>query len=59
MSMAGKIGRWLRVRLPEPDDLDEVRGSALIIGFGRFGQIVSQCLLAESVDVITPFHRVQ
>jgi glutathione-regulated potassium-efflux system protein KefB len=41
------------VRLPEPDDLDEVRGSALIIGFGRFGQIVSQCLLAESVDVIT------
>ena len=47
------LARWLRVRLPEPDDLDEVRGSALVIGFGRFGQIVSQCLLAESVDVIT------
>ena len=45
--------RWLRVRPPEPDDLEEVRGSALVIGFGRFGQIVSQCLLAEAVDVIT------
>jgi glutathione-regulated potassium-efflux system protein KefB len=47
------LARWLRVRPPEPDDLEEVRGSALVIGFGRFGQIVSQCLLAESVDVIT------
>ena len=26
-------------------------GSVLMIGFGRFGQIVSQCLLAEDVDV--------
>ena len=25
----------------------------LVIGFGRFGQIVSQCLLAEGVDVTT------
>jgi hypothetical protein len=47
------LARLLRVRLPEPDDLDEVHGSALVIGFGRFGQIVSQCLLAEAVDVIT------
>jgi hypothetical protein len=47
------LARLLRVRLPEPDGLEEVRGSALVIGFGRFGQIVSQCLLAESVDVIT------
>ena len=29
-----------------------MRGSVLVIGFGRFGQIVSQCLLAEGVDVI-------
>jgi glutathione-regulated potassium-efflux system protein KefB len=36
----------------EPDDFDGVRGSVLVIGFGRFGQIVSQCLLAESVDAI-------
>jgi len=40
-------------RLPEPDDFNGVRGAALIIGFGRFGQLVSQCLLAESVDVVT------
>jgi monovalent cation:proton antiporter-2 (CPA2) family protein len=42
-----------RARLPEPDDFEGVRGSALVIGFGRFGQLVSQCLLAEAVDVIT------
>jgi voltage-gated potassium channel Kch len=35
----------------EADDFDGVRGSVLLIGFGRFGQIVSQCLLAERVDV--------
>jgi monovalent cation:proton antiporter-2 (CPA2) family protein len=35
----------------EADDFDGVRGSVLVIGFGRFGQIVSQCLLAEGVDV--------
>jgi glutathione-regulated potassium-efflux system protein KefB len=27
------------------------RGATLLIGFGRFGQIVAQCLLAEGVDV--------
>src|ERR1700674_4510611 len=35
----------------EPDDFDGVRGSVLLIGFGRFGQLVAQCLLAESGDV--------
>jgi 3-hydroxyacyl-CoA dehydrogenase len=29
------------------------RGAVLVIGFGRFGQIVSQCLLAEGIDVTT------
>jgi glutathione-regulated potassium-efflux system protein KefB len=38
---------------PEPEDLEGVRGAALVIGFGRFGQLVSQCLLAEAVDVVT------
>ena len=37
----------------EPDDFSDARGSVLVIGFGRFGQIVSQCLLAEGVDVTT------
>jgi monovalent cation:proton antiporter-2 (CPA2) family protein len=35
----------------EADDFDGARGSILLIGFGRFGQIVAQCLLAEAVDV--------
>jgi monovalent cation:proton antiporter-2 (CPA2) family protein len=34
------------------DDFSDVRGSVLVIGFGRFGQIVSQCLLAEGVDAV-------
>ena len=47
------LARIGRQRLPEPDDFEGVRGAALVIGFGRFGQLVSQCLLAEGVDVIT------
>jgi monovalent cation:proton antiporter-2 (CPA2) family protein len=35
----------------EADDFDGARGSVLLIGFGRFGQLVAQCLLAEDVDV--------
>ena len=37
----------------EPDDFSDARGSVLVIGFDRFGQIVSQCLLAEAIDVTT------
>jgi glutathione-regulated potassium-efflux system protein KefB len=47
------MARFARIRTPESDDLDGVRGAALIIGFGRFGQLVAQCLLAEAVDVVT------
>ncbi len=36
-----------------PDDFSDARGAVLVVGFGRFGQIVSQCLLAEGVDVTT------
>jgi monovalent cation:proton antiporter-2 (CPA2) family protein len=49
---------WLRSRKrkgAEPqyelEGLEKTRGSVLIIGFGRFGQIVSQCLLAQEIDV--------
>jgi glutathione-regulated potassium-efflux system protein KefB len=35
----------------DPDDFSDARGAVLVIGFGRFGQIVSQCLLAEGIDV--------
>jgi glutathione-regulated potassium-efflux system protein KefB len=37
----------------EADDFAGARGSVLVIGWGRFGQIVSQCLLAEGIDVTT------
>src|SRR6185437_7478230 len=33
------------------DDFDGARGSILLLGFGRFGEIVAQCLVAEGVDV--------
>ena len=40
---------------PEPEaDLaafDGVKGSVLVVGFGRFGQLTTQVLLAEGVDV--------
>ena len=45
------IRRFSRGPTPEPEEFDGVTGSVLVIGFGRFGQIVSQCLLAEGVDV--------
>lgn len=33
------------------DDFEGAHGTVLMIGFGRFGQVVSQCLLAEGIDV--------
>jgi glutathione-regulated potassium-efflux system protein KefB len=45
------LQRFGRTDEHAPEDFAEVRGSVLVIGFGRFGQIVSQCLLAEGVDV--------
>ena len=35
----------------EADDFSDASGGVLIIGFGRFGQIVSQCLLTQGIDV--------
>ena len=45
------VRRWSRRGQPEAADFSDAHGSVLVIGFGRFGQIVSQCLLAEDVDV--------
>jgi glutathione-regulated potassium-efflux system protein KefB len=49
---------WLRSKkqdgeepVYDTDGLEQTHGSVLIIGFGRFGQIVSQCLLAQEIDV--------
>ena len=38
---------------PTPDDFSDANGSVLVIGFGRFGQIVSQCLMAQGIDITT------
>jgi glutathione-regulated potassium-efflux system protein KefB len=51
--------RWLLPAKPEQDmdgvesveETDGLKGSVLIIGFGRFGQIASQSLLARGIDI--------
>ena len=40
-----------QVSLDGVDEADGLGGSVLIIGFGRFGQVMSQALLARDVDV--------
>lgn len=40
-------------------DLSTANGNALVIGFGRFGQVVSQILLARGVDITMIDHRVE
>lgn len=37
---------------PEPEEqFDDAAGTVLVIGFGRFGQVVNQVLMAQGVDV--------
>jgi len=51
--------RWVTPAGPGPDmdgiesveEAREIKGSVLIIGFGRFGQIASQSLLARGMDI--------
>src|SRR6185295_11965086 len=45
------LRRFARGEQREADDFADAHGSVLVIGFGRFGQIVSQYLLAEEIDV--------
>ena len=40
-----------RVSLDGIEEANDLHGRALLIGFGRFGQVVSQSLLARGVDV--------
>jgi len=46
------VRRLARGAQREADDFGDAQGAVLVIGFGRFGQIVSQYLLAEEIDVI-------
>ncbi|HEV3104297.1 MAG TPA: NAD-binding protein, partial [Trinickia sp.] len=43
--------RYIEEPAYELGELEETHGSVLIIGFGRFGQIVAQCLIAQRLDV--------
>jgi glutathione-regulated potassium-efflux system protein KefB len=45
------LRRLAKANEREADDFDGASGTVLVIGFGRFGQIVSQYLLAEGIDV--------
>jgi glutathione-regulated potassium-efflux system protein KefB len=45
------LRRLAKANEREADDFADASGSVLVIGFGRFGQIVSQYLLAEAIDV--------
>ena len=48
------LDRWLPAVAPSMDGIEEppcLTGRVLIIGFGRFGQVVSQPLLARDVDI--------
>ncbi len=47
------LRRFTKRDVREADDFTDARGTVLVIGFGRFGQIVAQYLLAEKIDVTT------
>src|SRR4051794_38887257 len=47
------VRRLAKVNERKADDFSDANGTVLVIGFGRFGQIVSQYLLAEEIDVTT------
>jgi monovalent cation:proton antiporter-2 (CPA2) family protein len=36
---------------PEPEDFEGAQGRVLLVGFGRFGQVVDQILLAHGLEV--------
>ncbi len=53
-ALGERLARRLDVPAEEPDaeeDFSGANGSVLVVGFGRFGQIVSQCLLAQGMEV--------
>jgi voltage-gated potassium channel Kch len=47
------LRRFGRRPAREADDFSDAHGAVLMIGFGRFGQIVAQPLLARDIDVTT------
>jgi glutathione-regulated potassium-efflux system protein KefB len=52
--LAPLVSRWLLPEKPDfegVDKADGLTGKVLLIGFGRFGQVASQALLARQIDV--------
>lgn len=49
--LAQRLDREQPVDEPPQADFSEAGGSVLVVGFGRFGQIASQCLLAQGLEV--------
>ena len=50
-ALDGVLARSRAEPEPEPDSFAGAGGRVLVIGFGRFGQVVNQVLLAQGVDV--------
>ena len=53
--LAKLIDAWLLARAAPPEEIEEdfsgTTPSVLVIGFGRFGQVVTQALLLQHIDV--------
>lgn len=54
--IAAKALDWVLTRtrpvaIDEADDFQDATGEVIVVGFGRFGQILNQVLLAQAVDV--------
>lgn len=49
------LANWLaRPKTPDEPEIDftDARGKVLVIGFGRFGQVVSQFLLGQGIELV-------
>ena len=49
------LANWLaRPKTPEEPEIDftDARGKVLVIGFGRFGQVVAQFLLGQGIELV-------
>jgi glutathione-regulated potassium-efflux system protein KefB len=47
----GRLAPRVRLSLEGVDVPEGLSGTVLVVGFGRFGQVMSQCLLARGCDV--------
>jgi monovalent cation:proton antiporter-2 (CPA2) family protein len=50
-ALATRLGRTTTEQETMESDFSDVKGKVIIIGFGRFGQIVAQFLLSQGIEV--------